>query len=288
MSKIERLKSVNKAISVLNCFNLNNLELTTSAISKMVGLHRATVHRLLETLSNAGYVERSETTGKYSVGPTLYSMGMLYLNAKDTLKVSEPVVKALNDMTGEVVTVGILHQDYYINIMREESKHTVRLSYSVGSRFPAHATATGKSLLSELTEDEIDRIYPKEELESLTSKTIATKTQLKKELELIKKTGVAINKEELREGVWAVSSIMRDSTDMCVGSLGIAVPTIRIDDTKLECFATLVIMGAKFISYRLGNIHLVEPVTKMEDIYLWWEQNKTTNNQIRSSVMNKH
>ena len=272
-SKVERLKSVNKAIAALNCFNLKNVELTTSEISKMLGLHRVTVYRLLETLTKANFLEKNETTGKYSIGPTLYSLGILFLSTKDLIKEAKPVTKALNGMTGEVVNIGILRKGYETNILREESKHTLRFSYHVGSSWPAHATSVGKALISELSDEEIDEIYPEEKLEPLASKTIATKTELKRQLERIKETGGAIAKEESREGVWAVGSVIRDSNGRSAAALSISAPSIRMDEKRLELFVELVKLGARLISYRLGYQDLSKSIINLEDIFFWWNQN---------------
>ena len=90
MSSIDRFKSVNKAISVLKCFDPQNLELSVLQISKKVGIHRVTAYRLLETLLREGILEKNVNAGKYRIGPELYILGNLYLISTDLLKVAEP------------------------------------------------------------------------------------------------------------------------------------------------------------------------------------------------------
>ncbi|MFC1904108.1 IclR family transcriptional regulator, partial [Chloroflexota bacterium] len=136
-----------------------------------------------------------------------------------------------------------------------------------------HTTSVGKALLSELSDEEIDKIYPEEKLEPLTSKTITNKTELKRRLKQIKETGVAIAKEEARNGVWAVSSVIRDSTGRCTAALSISTPLIRMNEKRLESFVGLVKLGAGLISYRLGYRGLSNPVTNLEDIFSWWDKN---------------
>ncbi|MBA7545772.1 HTH-type transcriptional repressor AllR [subsurface metagenome] len=155
-----------------------------------------------------------------------------------------------------------------------QSKHAFRIDYNIGSTFPAYAAATGKALLSELTEAEIDSLYPHEKLQQITKKTIATKTELKLELEQIRKVGVAFNKEGRYEGVEAISSVIRDVNCKAVAAISIAAPIVRLDDTKHERIAELIRLGARLISHRLGCQNAGKPILEIKEICSWWEQNQ--------------
>lgn len=271
---MDRFKSVNKAISVLKRFNLQNLELSASEISKQVGMHRVTAHRLLETLLKAGLLEKSDNTSKYRIGPELYILGSLYLNTTDVVKAAEPVVKVLNDLTSESVSVSVLDSGFITLVMREESKYGFRWATHIGSIQPAYAPASGKALLSELSEVEIDRFYPEERLRPITKKTITTKTELKLELERIKKAGIAFCREELFDGIEGIAYVIRGANGKAVAAIGIGIPVFRIDEQKRERLAKLVKLGCSLSSYRLGYQDINSPVHTLQEIYSWWGQNQ--------------
>ena len=76
-----------------------------------------------------------------------------------------------------------------------------------------------------MTNDEIDDLYPSETLPALTKKTISTKSQLKKELEMVKKSNVAYDMEGSFDGVAAVASGIRNAKGQIVAGMSIAVPS---------------------------------------------------------------
>ncbi|HEY82666.1 MAG TPA: IclR family transcriptional regulator [Dehalococcoidia bacterium] len=267
-------KSLLKAMAVLKCFTLDDLELGPSEIAHKVEIPLTTAHRILATLTKGGLLEQDAKSGKYRIGPTLYALGSLYLSTTDIFQAAEPVIKALNDLTGEAVCTAILYQGKVVMTMKEESRYAFRIANHVGSILVAYASAMGKALLSELSEEELDRILPEEKLPPRTKNTVPTKTELKRELEEIRKTGVSYDLEGNYEGVVGIASVIRDASGKAVAAVTIGLPAFRADEATRERIATLVKMGASLISYRLGYQDTVNPVRDIEEIRSWWEQNQ--------------
>lgn len=274
MEKTNFNKSVLKAISVIKSFTPIDFELSAADIARKVGIPLTTAHRTLATLTGSGLLEQSKKKGKYKIGLALYAIGNLYLTTTDIFKATKPVSEIISGLTSETVSLGIRDKGNVILVMREESEHALRLTRHIGSPLPAYASSMGKALLSELTEAEIDSLYPEEKLLPLTQKTIPTKKQLKLELEQIRKTGIAFNREESYEGVEAIASIIRNASGRAVAAIGIPVPILRLDKTKRERLVTLVSMGARLASHRLGYQDASNPVLGIQEIRSWWEQNK--------------
>lgn len=268
------IKSLIKAISVMKCFDPNNSEMGVSNVAQRVGLSRPTANRILSTLVYGGLLEQNGATGKYMIGSGLFSLGNLFLISRDIVKVAEPVVKELNELASEVVNVHIRDKGYSTIVLREESKHTFRFAYHVGSVFPAYAVSAGKALLSELTDAEIDSLYPNERLMPLTPKTVTTRTELKKELEQVRKTGVAFNREQAREGVESIASVIRDASGTAVAAMSIAAPVFMMNQVKRKKLTTIVRLGTSLMSYQLGYRDAVNPVSSIEEIRAWWKQNQ--------------
>lgn len=279
-------RSIVRVASVLQCFSPQELELTAADIARKVKMPKTTTYRMLSTLAKVGLLEQNPRTGKYRIGPVLYMLGNLYLSNTDILKAAKPVIKAVNELTDEATNLSILDDRGYITfIMREDTKHKLRIGTYVGFTSPAYGHASGKALLSELTEVEIDSLYPQEKLKPLTSKTVSTKTELKKELELARKNGFVLNSEQAIEGVEAVASIIRDDTGKTVAAVTIGVPVVRMSKTRREILAKLAKMGASLISYRLGYKDTVNPIHDIQEIHDWCEENQGAN---YSTVDNYH
>ena len=267
-------RSILRVVSVLKSFTPDGPELTASDISRKVGMPKTTTHRMLATLADAGLLDRNAEKGKYTIGPALYELGILYLSTTDILKAAEPVIKTLNDLTRESVNMGIFDKGHVIVVMKEEAKHAFRYALHVGSVLPAYASAMGKSFLSELTEAEIDSLYPEEQLRPIAPKTIATRTELKRDLKQIRKTGVAFNRAGAHVGVEGIGSAIRDASGRVVAAVSISVAIFNINQAIRERLATLVKLGCNLVSYRLGYKDPANPVRDIAQICSWWEQNQ--------------
>ena len=268
-------RSLLRAISVIKSFTPDELELGTVDISRKVGIPLTTAHRMLATLTKGELLEQNATTSKYRIGPGFYMQGNLYLRTTDIFKAAEPVTKALNDLTGEAIPIAILNRGNVVLIMKEESKYDFRVATHVGSILVAHASAMGKALLSELTETELDSIIPEERLRQMTRNTIATKTELKRELEQIRKTGISFDLEGNYDGVVGIASVIRDASGRAIAAISIPVPVFRFNEAIREFIASLVRMGSSLISYRLGYRDTNNPVRDIQEIRSWWKQNQS-------------
>ncbi|NQT05506.1 MAG: IclR family transcriptional regulator [Dehalococcoidia bacterium] len=269
-------KSLDKAIAVLKCFTTETPELKTSEVASKVGMHRVTAHRLLETLSRENLLHKDNNRHVYTIGIELYALGSIYIENNDIYKSASPVVRKINELTGEVIAVNVSDSRGGIMLlMREERKTGFRWAAHISSVFPAYASAGGKALLSELSEEEIDNFYPEERLKQLTAKTISNKTQLKQELKEIRKTGLAYASEEYIDGIESVASVIRDATGKAAASLVIAEPILGESKITKMHLDKLVKLGASLISYRLGNMRgdmIVKNVNEMIDLWKRHEQ----------------
>ena len=266
--------SLRKALLVLLSFTPYRLEWGTNEIARNVRISKATAHRILMTLTEFGMVERDVNTGKYKIGPELYLLGSLYLNNLNVIEVASPVSKMINELTGETVLMGIFDKGNVVMILKEESRYAFRFALHVGSYWPAHASAIGKAFLSEMTEAELDRVYPEEELKRVAPGTITTKTGLKQNLEQIRKVGISFANEEGFGGDVAVACLIRNARGQAVAGMAIAVPIFRINQARKNQLATLVKLGCSLISYKLGYRDTHNPVQDIQEILSWWERNK--------------
>ena len=230
---------------------------------------------MLSTLVHGGLLERSRNTGKYRIGPELYFLGSLYLSSTDLLKACEPVAKVINELTSEAVNVGILENNQLILVMKEESRYTFRISEHIGTVIPAHVSAMGKALLSELPETELDTLFPEERLTIKTKGSIPTKTKLKLELEQIKESGVSLDRGEDIDGIIGVGAVLRDKNGEALGAMSISVPEFRTNQAKYNQLATLIRMGTSLVSYRLGYQDSVNPINSTREIISWWKKNQS-------------
>jgi DNA-binding IclR family transcriptional regulator len=122
---------------------------------------------------------------------------------------------------------------------------------SVGTRWPAHATATGKVLLADLSEDELQAVLT--DLPAQTPKTITDGALLRRELQRVRERGYATNVEELEIGYMAVAVPVRTQGARVVAALGIGGPRLRLSVERLAEVARPMAEAGARISERLGH-----------------------------------
>ncbi len=263
-------QSLLRALSVLRLFSPTSLELTVTEVSQRAGLPMATAYRILATLAQAGFVEKDEHLGKYRIGHETYMAGNLYLRTNELLQAAGPVIRLANELTEDVVGLSVLEKGYQVLLMREESRHTFRFAQTMGLGFPAHTVAVGKALLSAMTEAEIDELYPGESLSSVTRNTPTSKAALKAELQVIRETGVAFNREESRLGVAAVAAVVRFHDGRAIAAISIGSPTFRLDSSRERRHVGMVKLAADLVSHRLGYRGDKTQTLGLDDLRQWW------------------
>lgn len=275
-------RSVARISSLLKCFTQGEPELGISEISRRVNLPKSTVHRTLSALVKEGLIVQNEETGKYTIGPELVIIGSIYASITDILTAAKPVMKTLNELTGETIVLSVVDKGHVRIITHEEPTHALRYFVPLGHMKPAYASAMGRAMLSDLTDEEIDNLFPEESLKPVTSKTVSAKKGLKELLEQVRKTGISYNPEGMHEGIHGIAAAIRDSNGHAVAAVALPVPIFRINPAKLKCFGELTSLGATVMSYRLGYQDPDVSIRSIEDLRSWWKKNQT-----KSSTLSK-
>jgi len=265
-------KSTDRVISVLKQFTSDEPELSLAEISNKSQIAMTTTYRILTGLVNGRLLDRDQKTGRFRIGPELYIMGSLYLRTTDIIKAAQEVIEALNDITEEAINVGILDGTNITLVMKEEAKHPFRIHSYVGTSYSAHVSAAGKALLSELTGEELKRLYPNEALLAYTNNTIATRTKLITELKKIRKTGVSYDNGERLEPARGIGAPIHDASNRAIAALSITFPNYNMGRYKFTRLARTVMLASSLISYRLGCKDNRHPIRSIEEIRNWWVQ----------------
>ena len=272
MTKYNYFKSLRRSLAVLKCFKPEETELTGAHIAHKLGIHRTTAYRILAVLGDEGLIQRDYKTNNYMIGPELFLLGSLYLNTMDVTRAADPVIKTMNELTNEAVSVAILDRGNVVIVMKEESRYAFRYAVHVGSMVPAYASAMGKTLLSELDEEALDNLYPNEKLTLGTEKAVKSKTELKKELQEIKEEGISFNHEGSFEELEGIASKIQNASGTNVAAVAITAPVFRLNQEYRGRLAALVKMGASLISYRLGFQISSNHLRDIEEIRSWWQE----------------
>ena len=222
------IESVDNALQVLLLLG-EQPKLRLTDVSQYLGVASSTAHRLLAMLQFRGFVRQDAATRSYVPGPTLDGLAFGVLRRLDVRTRARPVIERLNAEVEETVHLGRLEGSQVHFIDSVESARALRVGGRVGRSMPAHCTSTGKALLAELSEEELLRLYPDEELVQLTNRSIGTRTKLLADLEGIRERGYARSAEESEEGVSSLAVALH-STQSPRLAINVSVPASRMNE----------------------------------------------------------
>ncbi|MFT2020407.1 IclR family transcriptional regulator [Streptomyces sp. 796.1] len=220
--------AVDNVLRLLRLFEDRQV-IRVNQVSRDMGLSRSTVHRLLSTLSYHEYVEQDAYSRAYRPGPALVDIGLSVVRNMDIRAVARSSLVELRDFTDETVHLATRRGTEMLYVDSVESEQTVRVSSRIGWSLPAHATAAGKVLLAELTEEQLTALYPSERLDAPTERAAATRTELRGHLAAVREQGYAVNHAESENEVSAVGVAVRDRYGQAIAALVTTAPKSRAD-----------------------------------------------------------
>lgn len=218
-----------RAIRLLKLFTADSPELQLAHLSANSGLNKTTTHRLLQALQSEEMLERNQSNGAYRLGPGMMALGVQALSSNDLRIRTRPLLKRLADETGETATLEVPIDDTMLILDEVSSKHFVGASGNVGTRWPIHATSTGKVLIA-FEQHGAERL--RHELLALTPRTITTKERLLKQLGDVRHRGFAETVDELEDGFSGVGAVVRGGMGEVVGAVSICGPTQRLSESR--------------------------------------------------------
>jgi DNA-binding IclR family transcriptional regulator len=220
------IQSIERAAAILRLLSGRSRRLGVADLAGELELPKGTVHGILRTLREVGFVEQDSETGKYQLGAALLHMGSSYLDGNELRTRALNWSDSLAARSNESVRIGTLHEGHVLVVHHVFRPDDSRQALEVGGLLPAHATAMGKVLLA-------DHPYAAEELAKdglpgFTSATISDEERLRGELEVVRERGWAAEVEELVGGEVSCAAPIKDRLGVTMGAMGISGPVERL------------------------------------------------------------
>lgn len=242
--------AVLRALDILELF-LDGATLSTSQIVTMTGLPRTTVHELLATLASRDYLQRDGTN--FSLGVRLLQLGNVYATRFDMLRAANDVARDLAARTGATINVALREGAEVYYLARVQSENLMTLPSGIGRRLPASSTGLGKVLLAELPTKALRDLYPDAQgLPTMTPQSITELSVLERELEDVRKRGIAFDREEAMEDVICAAAPVYDVQGKVVAAISASVPKQRWHAQTEAYWEQIAREGAQTLSAQLG------------------------------------
>ncbi len=233
MTGNNRVKSVVKAMKIYEQLVSSPDPITLSRISKKVNLNISTVHRLLNTLLDLGYVDQNEE-GHYRLGIRSYKLADNIENSFDMKQIVHPYLKEIAASCNETSNLVILEDFQVVYVDQVQSTNMIRMFAGIGSRGEAYCTGAGKVLLAHLEEQQLEHYLQETEFKAFTKNTITDPETLHRELKQIQKKGYALDMEEKEKGVRCAAAPILGKDEVIEGAISVSGPCARITEDYLK------------------------------------------------------
>lgn len=245
--------TVSKAMSLLALFTEDRLELGLSEISRISNMDKATAHRSLTALREAGLLEQFGPDKLYRIGPEVLRLANAREAAVPFLSSARRCVAHLCEQVDETTHVSLLQGKRLINVAHDYSRRrAIGIMMGGEGTHPLHATSSGLAVLSFCAPAFLKSILSKP-LKQYTEHTITAPQKLRETLLTIQTRGYAESIGAFEEGVHSFSAPIFNSSRSVIGAISIAAPTSRIGAAEIKSLPLQVMQTAADLTHETGG-----------------------------------
>lgn len=218
-----------KARLILESFELDDVDLSLSELSRRTGISKASVHRLAQELLDWGMLERSGQ--EYRLGMRAFELGSRVPRFRVLRDAARPFMESLHFVTKETVHLAVLDGLEVLYLEKIAGSAQATKPSRIAGRMPLHCTATGKILLAFSPPSLLEEVLSRD-LERLTPSTVVLPGMLTEQIRKVRATGHASESEETVVGYCSVAVPIFGTSGLLLGALSITAPTFRADVSK--------------------------------------------------------
>lgn len=198
-----------------------------AALCEALRLPKPTVHRLLTTAEDEGFLQRDVDGRSYGPGQRLRHLAGNTLSSQRIRTERLIIMRRLAEDVGETCNLAAPGRHGMIYLDRVETHWPIRVQLPVGTQVPFHCTASGKLYLSSLRSEKLSRMLNWLDLTRQTARTITDPEALREELSRTRAQGHSTDDEEFMDGMAAVAVPIRDTEGRLLTTLSIHAPLLR-------------------------------------------------------------
>jgi DNA-binding IclR family transcriptional regulator len=214
------IKSVKSALEILEAIGEEDSDVRLSCLSKKVNMHRARLFRFLTTFMEAGYVEQGTKTGRYSLGPSAYSIGQKSLSCMNLVQETRPILERLALECNEAAYLAVAQKQEVLLLDMVDTTQKVAVIRLIGKRVSLSGPTDRKDIQAEAHEKVIGGV--KDPLGPA-------------EAQLLMKRGVSVDFGALGDGsIAGTAAPFFSSQGATAGFLCLIGPRFRLSEERIE------------------------------------------------------
>ena len=243
--------AVVRAHAVLDMISASEPPLTVSEIARRLDLPKSTVHGLCSTLVNLGLLTKRADNG-FNIGPHVMRWANAFNTSSDVVNEFAGLWDDLNVLSGETITLSVLEGAEVVYTACRNSTSPLGVTFRMGMRLPAPFTATGKAILSTLSDDQVRSIMANRWPEPLTNNSVRHIDALLVDLAETRARGFSIDNGQVRYGMWCFGMPVRNSANEVIAGVAVSILATQVDQRTIDLVARNIQKVAEIQSFRLG------------------------------------
>jgi IclR family transcriptional regulator, pca regulon regulatory protein len=250
-----RVESLAKGLRLLTYFTAERPALRVKDLVDLTGIPMPTIFRLVATLEEEGYLERT-ADGMVRPGTSVLALGFAAMQGLDLVQMSDPVLRELAATTGETVNLGVLFGDQVLFVARIQRRDTLlAANLRVGSTVPAVFSSIGKIILACLTDEELSRRISADSFRGrLGPSAVRTSEALRQQLQAARHDGHLVQRDEAIPGLSSIAAPVWQAGEFVSAGINVAVPSAEYTARRLtDRFLGPLLTASRELSRRMGG-----------------------------------
>lgn len=231
---------------------MDSRHLSIPEISKKIGLHRSTVHRLVVTLESAGWLHKIPDTEKFALGLKALALSGVADDEISSQQIVRPFMETLAALSGETVALCMSDGISATCVDKVESFQTLKISANVGQDFPFHAGATGFAVLLGMPPEQAKRILERAPLKQYTEQTETDPARVFEKYLKARKDGFIVTRGTVDAGVTAIAAPLYFPRERSYGSVSLIMPENRATEAVVAKYIKKLCETVEEIRHRVG------------------------------------
>lgn len=240
--------TVGKALDVLDLVADFGRPVRFSEVLARSEYPKATLYRLLQTLTRQRLLAFDPDTGVYAIGVRLVKLAHAAWQQASLAPVARPHIDRLAAQVGETIHLAQLDNGQVLYIDKRNAKQPVEMFSQAGRIGPAYCTGVGKAMMAWLPEDELSKTISQQSFHRFTDHTIMDAEALRRELREIRLRGHGHDREEHEPGIICIAMPVLSEAGRVLGGVSVTTTTARKTLSDLDAIAPLLRATVEAIS----------------------------------------
>jgi len=232
--------TVGKALDVLDLVARHGRPLRFSELLAQADYPKATLYRLLQTLTHQGMLTYDPDLGTYALGVRLVRLAHAAWAQSSLAPIARPYLDELAAKTGDTIHLAQMDQGQVLYVDKRNAARPVEMFAQAGKVGPAYCTGVGKAMLAHLGPEALAAALARQSFHRHTDHTLDTPERLIAELEAIRARGHAFDREEHEAGIICCAVPILTRSGRVIGALSVTATTASTTLDALEARSGLI------------------------------------------------